>query len=225
MGRIQTKIREATDAIEAQISCATSPIVAFSGGKDSVLLYALTNEIRAETPVIMLSAFWSRKQKQIARQILGQFPPVTQYEFRPDEFALQGHPNSDDHSLIAFYRFGSRHIPLIMDVVKAENICAGRVFESVLAMPLLKIDYLWDLTLVGTKKTDTHPLFNGMNPAELSNSGRILFDPLARWTDAEVWEAIGLLKLKTNDEFYEKGNELMDTGNFTANISCVLNKV
>lgn len=159
------------------------PIVLWSGGKDSQLVLKLVNDV-VETP-----ALWFRsvdpKRNRFAEQFIAN-SGITAYSWGPsNRYVL---PNGEGLSLAEEFSFGRRTLPVISDIVPGER-CVVNLPKQRVAY----VNYDFDVTFAGTKRSDVHPLAK-------APEGFIF--PLWEMSDAEVWEAIREMEIPIEESVY-----------------------
>lgn len=170
--------------ISDALTGARSPIVLWSGGKDSQLLLKLVNDVRE------VSALWFRsvdpKRNRFAEQFIAQ-TDLTAYSWEPTARYIL--PNGDGFSLAEEFSFGHRSLPIVSDIVPGERCVVNMPKDRV-----AYINYDFDVTFAGVKKCDSHPL--ATPPA-----GFVY--PLWEMSDAEVWQAIRELEILVEESIYD----------------------
>jgi hypothetical protein len=180
-------IDRARKVISDALAGARSPIVCWSGGKDSQLLLRLVAEQRPNVPVLYFrSADPSRRRW--AEQFIAD-SDLTAYSWNPaDRYVLPG-PH-----LVEEYSFGDLRLPIVSDVVDGER--------CVLEIPrdfVTHVAYPFDVTFVGVKDSDEHPVLgNGY----WQTDGDGCFAPLRTMSDEEVWQAIREMEIPVEESVY-----------------------
>lgn len=176
---------KARKIISDALNTARFPIVLWSGGKDSQLLLKLVNDVR-ETPALWFRSV-DRKRNRFAEQFIAD-SGLTAYSWEPaDRFIL---PNGEGMSLIEEYAFGHRKVPFVSDIAPGER-CAVNLSKDRVAF----VNYDFDVTFAGTKKSDSHSL---VTPPE----GFVY--PLWEMSDVEVWEAIRAMEIPVEESVYDE---------------------
>lgn len=190
-----------------------NPVIAWSGGKDSTLLVTLALQMNFKPAVLSFPHFWTVKQMEFMTGVVDQ-NKLTVFNYSPTEI------NYQPPYITATYWMGGVPIKLIMDHIPTKR-CGIDVGRKATAESALQPAYLWDVTVVGTKKTDRHELVHDFT---FQDTDKHRFaTPLWDWTDDEVVEAaktfgVNLdLRAQTDDP---EG----DTGNFMACMACVGHK-
>jgi hypothetical protein len=190
---------------------ARSPILSCSFGKDSMLLLHLARQIRPEIPVLIFNALWDKGHKKWVEKVITDLNLVA-FFCRPNVLQYQ------NGSVLSFYPFGSHQIPLITDVLPGEA-CGLDLGNKVLSGAPLAV-YPWDLTLVGSRKTDSHRLVPDLEIPPSTETHRIAA-PLWELSDADVWALIDELGVGTDPRVYVDEREEFDPGNLKACFSCL----
>lgn len=192
------------------------PIVAWSSGKDSMLLLYLVRKVIPNIPVLMFPALWTRRQKTFAAQIIEEWK-LSAFFYRPNVLDYEQYEGGS--SVIAYYPFGSHQIPVITDVVESSRCGLDKGREALKGQPFS--EYGWDATLVGSKNCDSHNLVRKLNLQCLSTSTHEVITPLWDLTDDEVFDAILKYKIPIDSKVYQDGREDYDTGNFNYCLRCL----
>lgn len=183
----------------------SSPILAWSGGKDSSFLLQLMLELGAKFSVLTLHHLWDRAQHRFVLEMIERhgltvfFYSPLRIDFTPPHVTLD-------------YLIGGKLIKRVMDHVHAETRCGLDAGREALKERLLQPVYIWDVTVVGTKSTDQHPLVSAFDFEDSPNHRFIR--PLWDWTDEEVIE-------ETQRRGYFLDESGPDTGDFVACMACV----
>lgn len=187
------------------MTAAKSPVLAWSGGKDSTFLLLLAREMGYNLPCLVFSHFWTRNQLEYIKKIVEKHS-VTAFFYRPTSLRY------NSNSLVAYYKVGGKEMPVIFDHVHDDSRCGIELGQKALQGP--EAMYLWDVTILGSKKGDSHPLVPSLDFSSFDSATRIE-TPLWHWTDEEVlqkMEDFGFEPPVTDDSH--------DTGNFIACMNC-----
>lgn len=183
---------KARDIIARALEGAKSPIVCWSGAKDSQLLLKLASEVRDDIPVL-----WFRSVDPARNKFAERFIAETDlmvYSWEPmDRYVL---PNGEGMSLIEDFSFGSLRLPLVSDIAPGTK-CAVHTPKDRVSF----VNYGFDITLVGVKASDSHSLVRW-------HERKGFVAPLWEMTDAEVWEAIRDLEISVEEPGQPDGPQL-----------------
>lgn len=191
---------------------AKDPVVCFSGGKDSVLLWFFSKYIGFSVPALVFGHFWTQHQRKFIKTMVRDHEMFIMF-YRPYGISFS---NGD---LVANYNIGNSLMPVIFEHIEDLSVCGADTCGRALPPEPIPF-YIWDVTVIGTKRSDRYksiisPAFNDFN-----SSTRII-TPLYEWTDAEVLEAIEELGFPLDKRVYNDNDIMADTGHFTACMRCV----
>jgi hypothetical protein len=170
--------------LSTQLSKAKSPIIAFSGGKDSLLVLDMVHEIDPSVPVLIFQDWFNPAHKKWAQSVIRD-RNLTAFFYRPTVVKyVKG-------SIVSHYPFLDSSIPVISDVVHDDK-CGLDWGQKVLNKTPLA-SFLWDLVFTGSRKSDSHPLV-----PELDFTGLNVCCPIWELTDEQVWEEIKSRNIQTS---------------------------
>lgn len=181
-------IERAKQVIQSALEGAESPIVCWSGGKDSQLLLRLVEEFWQNIPVLYFRSPDPRRRKW-AEQFIAD-SGLTAYSWNAkDRYVLPG-PH-----LIEEYSFGDLTLPLVSDIAEGDRCVleTPKDFVSHVAYP-------FDVTFVGVKDCDEHPL---LGTGYWQPDGDGCFAPLRHMSDEEVWRAIREMEIPIEESVYD----------------------
>lgn len=202
------------------LETAHDPVLLWSTGKDSTLLYHVIKEIGYDIPLLVFSQFWNSEQKQFLTDIIKKFD-ITPFYYKPNSiyFPLQ-------KQLVMLVSIGGTEMPIIMDNIDDNNICALELTDKIMSDPSPIPAYIWDTTIIGSKSSDTHSLLKD-KVLDFSNfeSTTKIEVPLWNWSDEEIMKAIFYLGIELDEHIYSNGtfqvNEQKNTGNFIGCMKCI----
>lgn len=187
---------------------AKDPVLCWSGGKDSNFLLQVTKELGYNLPVLVFPHLWSEHQKEFIKKMVEKLK-LTAFFYTPNRI------NFDPPYVGSFYNFQNVEIPVISDHIDDPTRCGIDVGLQI-NFNSPRPRYHWDKTLVGSKKSDTHPLIDLLDFQHLK-----VETPLWDWTDEEVLEITQELDYYFDERVYLHNDETADTGNFVACMKCV----
>lgn len=202
------KLEHLKEDLHGILRSARDPVLCWSGGKDSTFLLLLAKKLNYNLPVLMFSHFWTRRQKEFIKDIIQKYG-VSAFFYRPSRLEYR------KPHIVSHYLIGNAEMPVIFDHIHMDSRCGVDLGLEALQGPYPL--YLWDVTLTGSKKDDSHPLIETLDFKNFRSSTQIIC-PLWEWTNQEVIEATALLGLDFNFKAYQE--EEYDTGNFVACMNC-----
>lgn len=186
---------------------AKNPVLAWSGGKDSTFLLQLMLDLKLRFSVLTLPHLWTKDQFSFVKDLIGKHSLSVFF------YAPLGVNYMRPHVTVN-YQMGGTVITRVMDHYYSERcgIDAGReaVTETHMQPP-----YIWDLTVVGTKRTDKHELVERFDFKD--TDGHRFFKPLWDWTDDQVLDTIE----KKGYMVDKRTDPRVDTGHYVGCMACL----
>ena len=177
--KVSEPLVRAKETIEQVLSGTKAPILAFSGGKDSLLLLHLAER---KLPLLIFKDFWPKAHLKWVQGFI-EDQGLTAFFYRPSMLKYES------GSIISHYSFGASTIPVISDVTHSDECGLDKGRSVMNRTPLAS--FLWDAVLTGSRATDSHPLV-----PKLDFTGTNVITPLWDWTDEMVYEAISYLNIE-----------------------------
>lgn len=205
----QTKLENTNEILRTALDAARNPILCCSFGKDSVLVLHLIRELGYNIPVLIFQDWLTKYQKVFIKEMVEKWK-LTVFFYQP----LRAEKRGD--SLVTYYNVAGRSLPVIQDIVTN-----GRCGLDLLNFTPLPFNYIWDLTIVGSKNCDEHPLVSAPDFEAFNSDSHKMIMPLADWSHDEVWDYIIDNNVPYDARVYYDGDEKADTGNFSGCFSCV----
>lgn len=203
-----TKLENTNEILREALGAAKNPILCSSFGKDSQTLLHLIKNLGYNIPVLIFQDWLTRHQKVFIKEMVEKWK-LTIFFYQP----LRAEKRSG--SLVTYYNVAGRALPVIQDI-----ITNGRCGLDLLNFTPLPFHYIWDLTIVGSKNCDEHPLVSAPDFAAFNSDSHKMIMPLADWTEAEVWEFIRANNIPYDKRVYDEGDEKADTGSAVLCLSC-----
>jgi hypothetical protein len=171
--------------LSTQLANSKAPIIAFSGGRDSLLVLDMVHEIDATVPLVIYKDFFNRDHMKWVGKVIKDRNLIA-FFYKPNVIECKG------NSIISRYPFGAGSIPVISDVIHS-NECGLDWGKRVLDRTPLA-HFPWDLVLTGSRKSDSHPLV-----PKLNFENTIISCPIWDLSDSEVWQEIKNRNIQTSD--------------------------
>jgi len=188
---------KAREIIKETLNGARRPVILWSGGKDSMLLLWLVRALRPDTDILWFREDLTSEQKEFPLSVIrdenltvSTFAPAQRYYL----------PNEGGLTLVSEYQIGNQRLPHLADVEHSDR-CGLEISQE--RTPF--VSYPWDLSFIGIKKTDYHPLLHGIELLPDGNFGNTkICAPLRDMTDEEVWNAIYELDIPYDRKRYDQ---------------------
>lgn len=181
-------IERAKQVIGDALAGAQSPIVCWSGGKDSQLLLRLVAEQYPQIPILYFRSP-DPKRRRWAEQFIAD-SDLTAYSWLPaDRYVLPG------AHLVEEFSFGNMRLPIISDIAEGDR-CVLEIPQDFVN----HVAYPFDVTFVGVKDSDEHPI---LGRGFWQPDGDGCFAPLRSMSDEAVWQAIRYLEIPVEGPVYD----------------------
>jgi 3'-phosphoadenosine 5'-phosphosulfate sulfotransferase (PAPS reductase)/FAD synthetase len=168
--------------IKEVLKDSLNPACLVSFGKDSLLLLALTLEVRPDITTLWFNQRSSRAQRKYAERIIKEWD-LTVFAYAPrDSYFI---PNNESLTLVDEMSFGETSLPLLTDTREGDACALTLKGEQT---PYF--GYNFDITLFGYKRSDAHASINQRFAREYGLGSTRLVAPLYDLTDEEVLGAI-----------------------------------
>ena len=206
------KLAQAQTLIADALAKTNIPAIALSFGKDSMLVAALVLQQVPETTCIWLHQCLTKSQRRCAEQVMVAWN-LTVWGCGVQAWQLLPHEGQVYAGLT--YALNGDTFTTIHDVL--HDSAAPCLFHlQPQTSPALTLPV--ETIFTGWRAQDTHPLMDASyEPVTLGNIS--LVNPLADWTEEEIWEVTAALSLPVNTEKYQ-GNPFADPDNLIANTDC-----
>lgn len=213
---LNDKIQETIEEVKKLASSSEHPVLWFSGGKDSTLLLDLLLAADVNISLLVFQDLWSRSHRKYVQSV------VAEKDLKCFFYSPVGIETTHNGTIVApIYNVNEEVIPILMDVKPRDNICGHDKIQKVAEKAYLEVKppYIFDLTFVGSKETDSHKGKDTLLPRFERTQ---VVAPLWQWTDEEVWDAILLREIPYNRSQYNPDGSRCgdDNGDFIGCLNC-----
>jgi 3'-phosphoadenosine 5'-phosphosulfate sulfotransferase (PAPS reductase)/FAD synthetase len=204
---MKDKIQSAVKLIELGLSQAHKPVIAWSGGKDSMALLDLVhNKVGAKLPVVFFREQWQPHKYAFQNRIIEEWglevytwhPTKSNFQQTDDEFEVQNQ-----------YIFDNTDMTCPTGITPIEEgqpwVCSLDIYNRPKNPGIIAG---WDVMFVGHKKCDSDPIYGGdagvrvdvrINPGQCSG-----YYPIKDWTHDDVFEYCEQNNVPIQTSRYEK---------------------
>jgi hypothetical protein len=204
---MRTKIQDAISNIELCLTHSKKPVLAWSGGKDSMaLLDLVVNKVGAKVPIVFYREQWQPHKYAFQNRIIEDWglevytwhPAISNFQQTGDEFEVQNR-----------YIFDNTDMTCPTGITPMEKgqpwVCAMDIYNRPKNQGIIAG---WDGMLVGHKLCDSDPIYGGdagirvdvrVNPHQCN-----AFYPIKGWTHDDVFEYCESNNVPIQTSRYEK---------------------
>jgi hypothetical protein len=188
-----------------------SPVVLWSGGKDSTaLLHLLLHEVGVKLPCVQWREPWMRDRYELSDRLIREWD-LDVYDWAPGRIALTDGTAPDGSHQIDFlkYQQWGRQTGCMVAVGTQEPVFGQpwRCGMDALQRPLGTFDWPWDACFHGQKSADVDPIKGqvplAMDVRRTPDAPDQLF-LLRDWTDNDVWSYLEAAGVPNDDTRYGK---------------------
>lgn len=202
------KLNRTIELIEAGFSVPNRSVLAWSGGKDSMVLLHIMLSLKKKLPVIFFKEPWQPSKYAFQNKIISEYelevytwhPYLSQFQQTDDEFEVQN-----------FYGINTTIVTCPTGITAPEEgkpwVCA----IDILNRPKQQnIQAAWDMIWIGHKGCDSDPIYGGDAGTRINsrfgNGWMNLMFPLKEWTHEDIWEYIEQNDVPWDKDRYEKAD-------------------
>jgi hypothetical protein len=192
MKTLQTLVDEAKNFILKTASFHKSPVIAWSGGKDSMVLLHLIRSVGiSNMPLFIFREPWQPEKYTFQNEIISKWNLVC-HTWHPVSSAFQ--QNGSEFELQNEYIFGNTMLTCPSGVVAPDFekmpdrwVCAIDMLKRPKQQSLV-VD--WDVVFIGHKGCDSDPILGGdagtRIDVKIGNHATLAF-PLKQWSHEDIW--------------------------------------
>jgi hypothetical protein len=210
-------VKETCRKVEHWLAASNSPIVLWSGGKDSTaMLHLVTHKVGAKLPVIQ----WREprfRHRYAFSDMLAQAWDLEMYDYAPLGYALTDGYDIETtvprFDFVKLYQFGQKSLALCLgtEEPQPEELASGRYLCGLDALkrPTGTFNFVWDAAFHGQKSADVD-LIKGQVPlaqdALVQAGVPTQYYPMRHWGDADVWNYLEAEGVPNDETRYEKAD-------------------
>lgn len=216
---MQQLISETCRKVEQWLNQCATPVVLWSGGKDSTaMLHLIRHKVGAKLPVIQWREPRFRTRYAHSDRLAAEWD-LEMYDWAPSGYLLTdgfdietGKPRFD---FIKLYQIAANGKTLALclgtEEPKPEELSSGRYLCGLEALnrPTGTFNFPWDAAFHGQKSADVD-LIKGQVPlavdALVQPDVPTQFYPMRHWSDADVWNYLEAEGVPNDDTRYEKAD-------------------
>lgn len=185
------KIKSAVKLIETGLSNSGNPVLAWSGGKDSMALLDLVyNKAKARIPVVFFREQWQPWKYEFQNRIIEEWGLVV-YTWHPSQSNFQ--QTDDEFEVQNLYYFDSTDMTCPTGITPMEEgkpwVCALDIYNRPKNPGIIAG---WDAMFVGHKQCDSDPIYGGDAGVRVDiriNPGKCTaFYPIKDWSHQDVFD-------------------------------------
>jgi hypothetical protein len=204
------KLDQAIQSISKSLSLSKSPVVAWSGGKDSmVLLDIIKNKMGVKTPVILFREPWQPRKYQFQDSIIRDWE-LECYSWHPFHSAFQ--QTGGEFEVQHYYRFDTTVVTCPSGITE---IVEGKPWACAIDMANRPKQHSlvtgWTDVFIGHKACDSDPIYGGDAGTRIDvrivPGQATMHFPLKNWTHDDIWEYIVQNNLPWDKDRYEVSSD------------------
>lgn len=181
-------------------------VIAWSGGKDSMVMLHLIKGLGYKLPVVFFREPWQPWKYAFQDKIIREYDLVC-YTWQPVESAFQ--QNEDEYEVQNAYYFNQTGITCPTGITEPIDgqpwVCSLDILNRPKQPP---ISSDWDFVWVGHKGCDSDPILGGdvgtRVGIRVNTPQATAFYPLKDWSHSDVWEYIEKMNVPYDFDRYEK---------------------
>lgn len=203
----QSKVDSALRIIERCLKVSGSPVIAWSGGKDSMaMLHLIHKQAGARLPVIFFREQWQPRKYAFQNRIIEEWE-LEVHSWQPSKTSFQ--QNGDEFEVQNTYLFDYMTMTCPTGITPMEDgqpwACALDIYQRPQGNG---IRAGWDALFIGHKRCDSDPIYGGdagtrvqvrVNPGQVDN-----WYPLHDWTHDDVFQYCEDYGVPIQTDRYEK---------------------
>ena len=205
-----SKESDSLERLATGLSQSRSPVIAWSGGKDSmVLLHLVYNVLKKKVPVLFFREPWQPAKYAFQDRIIKEWG-IEAYTWHPFNSALQ--QNEDEFEVQNYYRFDETILSCPTGITPPVEGKPWACSIDILQRP--KQDRLytgWTDVFIGHKGSDSDPIYGGdagtLVDCRIAPGGAVMHFPIRHWTHDDIWDYTLENAIPWDSDRYEVNSE------------------
>jgi 3'-phosphoadenosine 5'-phosphosulfate sulfotransferase (PAPS reductase)/FAD synthetase len=205
---INQKVANAIRLIERGIQLYSKPVIAWSGGKDSMALLDLVhNKVGCKLPVVFYREQWQPWKYQFQNRIIEEWG-LEVYTWHPTATAFQ--QNGDEFEVQNVYAIDKSLMSCPTGITPIEEdkpwVCSLDIYNRPRSPGIVAG---WDLMFIGHKGCDSDPIYGGnvgtrIDARVMQNGEFSSFFPMKDWSHDDVFQYCENYGVPIQHSRYEK---------------------
>lgn len=210
---LNKKLEDLDKKFEKIFTPTSEVVICWSGGKDSTFLLQYLNSKGYFPSILIFPHLFTKEQKIFISRMVKKHHWSLFY-YSPEAVSVK------EECILSLYSIGEKCFNLITDIESSTEECGLKLLEKIERH--VRPVFMWDQVIFGTKESDEHRLATTLDFREDSGKETTYHVPLWDWEDSEILFALRHLKMDYNEKVYDDGEEVYNSGIFTACLKCKL---
>jgi hypothetical protein len=201
-----TKLEKTVELIRAGLAVPNRSVLAWSGGKDSMVLLHILQSLGIKMPVIFFKEPWQPEKYTFQNEVTAKYN-LEVYTWQPCHSAFQ--QNGDEFEVQNVYQLNESLMTCPTGITPPVEgkpwVCAIDILNR---PKQINMTANWDMVWIGHKSCDSDPIYGGDAGTRITsrfgqNWVNLMF-PLRDWSHDDIWEYIEANDVPWDKNRYEK---------------------